>query len=129
MANTLKSLSMAAVAAVSLTTMAGTLAGDRLLSADEVKKLISGNTAHVTRVKDGDKWNVYFATDGKAYKKEGEVAGTWEVKDSGEHCVSWASNDKVRCLRIADIGGGLHARVLPNGKKIVTWKVEAGKKL
>jgi len=125
----LKSLSMAALAAVSLTTMAGASAGDRLLSADEVKKLISGNTAHVTRAKDGAQWNLYFAPDGKGYKKEGEAAGTWEVKASGEHCVSWASNDKVRCLRVADNGDGTYARVLPNGKKIVNWKMEAGKKL
>jgi len=128
MANKLKSFSMAALAAVSLTTMAGASAGDRLLSADEVKKLITGNTVHVTVVQNGKQFSVYFAPDGKGYSKKGE-RGTWEVKDNGEHCVSWAKRDAVRCLRIADTGDGGYARVFSDGKKANIWKIEAGKKL
>lgn len=129
MKHKLKTLSLAAGATLALTAMAGSMAADRVLNAGEVKKLITGNTAHVTRVHNGEQWNLYFAPDGKGYKTEGEASGTWEVKDNGEHCVSWSPKPKYACARVADIGDGKYARLKDDGSHLVIWKIEAGKKL
>lgn len=125
----LKSLPIIIATIATVGTMASAVAGDRVLSAEELKKLITGNTAHVTRVKDGKKWNLYFAPDGKGYKEEGKVAGTWEVNAKGEHCVTWAPVPKFACALVADIGDGKYARLKPNGDHLVIWKIETGKKL
>lgn len=122
----LKNLSLVAGATLALTAMAGSMAGDRILSADEVKKLISGNTVRVTLVSNGDQWSIFFAPDGKGYESKDQARGTWEVKDNGEHCASWA---KLKCAKVADIGGGKYARLKPDGEQAVTWTIEAGNKL
>jgi len=106
--------------------MAGSMAAERVLNADEVKKLISGNTVRVTLVSKGKQWSIFFAPDGKGYEIKDQVHGTWEVKDSGEHCASWA---KLKCAKIVDIGGGKYARIKPDGEHAVTWTIEAGNKL
>jgi len=101
--------------------------GNKTLSADEVKKLISDKTVHVTRKHDGKQWKIYFAADGKGYQSADSAAGTWEVKENGEHCVTWA---KLKCAKVADLGGGQYARLNGNGDVAVTWtKIEDGKKL
>ncbi len=100
---------------------------NKTLSADEVKKLITGKTVHVTRKHDGKQWKLYFAPDGKGYQTADSAAGTWEIKDNGEHCASWAT---LKCAKIADLGNSQYARLKPNGDVAVTWtKIEDGKKL
>ena len=67
--------------------LAGTLSfaaisGD-LLSADEVKKLITDKTVHVTVNDNGQQMKFYFAPDGRGYETGNRVIGMWEVRDSG----------------------------------------------
>ena len=122
----LKKLSLVAGATLALTAMAGSLAADRILNADEVKKLISGNTVRVTQINNGKQWSIFFAADGKGYESKDQVRGTWEIKENGEHCASWAA---LKCAKVADIGGGKYARLKPSGEQAVTWTIEAGNKL
>jgi hypothetical protein len=122
----LKSLSLVAGAILAFTAMAGSMAADRVLSADEVKKLISGNTVRVTQINNAKQWSIFFAADGKGYESKDQARGTWEIKENGEHCASWAV---LKCAKVADIGGGKYARIKPNGDHAVTWTIEAGNKL
>lgn len=122
----LKNLSLVVGATLALSAMAGSMAADRALNADEVKKLISGNTVRVTQVNNGKQWSIFFASDGKGYEAKDQARGTWEVKENGEHCASWAT---LKCAKVVDIGGGKYARIKPNGEHAVTWTIEAGNKL
>ena len=119
-------ISAATAVILLLSSLVNSMAADRILTADEVKKLIAGNTVHVTLVSNGKQWKIFFAPDGKGYESESEARGTWEVKDNGEHCASWAT---LKCARIADLGDGKYARLKSGGDIAVTWKIEAGKHL
>lgn len=126
MNSTFRFLSIALASAFVLGGATSALAS-KTLSADDVKKLITDKTVHVTRKHDGKQWKIYFAADGKGYETAGDVAGTWEVKDSGEHCVTWAP---LKCAKVADLGNGTYARLKGNGDVAVTWtKIEDGKHL
>ena len=111
--------------------LAGTLSfaaisGD-LLSADEVKKLITDKTVHVTVNDNGQQMKFYFAPDGRGYETGNRVIGMWEVRDNGEHCASWSA---LKCARIENLGNGQYGRLNPAGKAVLTWtKFEDGNKL
>lgn len=122
----MKALSLIVGAALALTALASAMAADRVMSAEEVKKLISGNTVRVTATGNGNQWSIFFAPDGKGYEAKDVARGTWEVKDDGDHCASWAM---LKCGKITDIGDGKYARIKPNGARVVIWTIEAGNKL
>jgi hypothetical protein len=124
-----RKLSAVVIAMTATIAMVGptSVSADRTLGAAEIKALITDKTVHVTRKKDGAQWKIFFAADGKGYESAGEAKGTWEVKDNGEHCTSWAP---LKCAKIANLGDGNYARLSPNGDVAVTWtKIEDGKQL
>lgn len=102
------------------------LAGEKMLSKDELINLIKGKTVTVVVKSNGKQWKMYFSPDGKSIRDNGDE-GEWEVNDKGQHCNTGV---KLKCAAVADLGGGTYARKKPNGDIAVTWtKIEDGKKL
>jgi len=108
---------------LALTLLAGgsAVAGDKM-SAEAVTKLISGNTVHVVRNKDGVEFKMYFSAEGVAQRLiQGKVKyGSWEVKPNGKHCINMGGKDK--CAAVQDNGDGTYSRLNKRGKATVTWK-------
>ena len=88
------------------------------LSADAVKKLISGKTAHALSPT-GNTPKVYFAPDGKLYRYiDSKLSeGTWRVEDDGTHCVSIAGG----CAKVVSNGDGTYDRITEKGVVIARW--------
>lgn len=83
------------------------------LSAEDVRKLITGKTVVVTVAAGGEQWKLYFSPDGQGYRTSGNSVGTWEVKETGEHCTTWAN---IKCARIVYLGDGKYGRLNQKGK-------------
>lgn len=107
-----------------LMSLAGVLAASSAhaatpLDGDALKQLINDKTVQVTRVKDGAKWRVYFAPDGKQITRgERSSEGKWWVDDAGKHC-----NDKgmLKCAQVVSNDDGTYARLKEDGKPLVVW--------
>lgn len=101
-------------------------AEQKILSAAEVKALITGKTVSVTFKKNGKQWKMYFSPEGKSFRDNGKE-GEWKVTDEGQHCITGI---KFKCAKVADLGDGTYARLKSNGKPSVIWtKIEDGKHL
>jgi len=89
------------------------------LSADAVKKLLSGNTAHALSTTGNTPKN-YFAPDGKLYREmDGKLSeGTWSVSDDGTHCVHGLPGGCAKVVRNED---GTHDRIKENGEVYARW--------
>jgi hypothetical protein len=87
------------------------------LDADAVKKLVTGNTAHVLGPRGASK--NYHSPDGKLIRLfDGAVyEGTWQVKDDGTHCVKGMPGG---CGKISDNGDGTYTRNRDDGE-ILKW--------
>lgn len=104
----------------------------KVLSADEVKALVSGKTVHAKHEKKGFNFSVYFNADGsvvRKWKNDTLQDGKWFFKDN-LHCINVGGSDK--CGSIEDNGDGTYSR-LKNGdsnKRFITWtKIVDGKNL
>lgn len=100
------------------------LAGETL-DAAAVKKLLTGNTAHVQRG-DGTTLKNYFSPDGKLIRYENGATseGTWQVKDDGTHCVDGLPGG---CGRIVKNSDGSYDRVQAWGRPVTFSAVVNGK--
>jgi hypothetical protein len=96
----------------------------KVLSPDEIKALITGNTVHAEHLKKGFNFSVYFNEDGsviRKWKNDKLQDGKWFFKDN-LHCINVGGGDK--CASIEDNGDGSYKR-LKNGKSnkhFITWK-------
>ena len=89
------------------------------LSADAVKKLLSGKTAH-TLGANGATHKNHFGLDGKLNRStDGKLSeGTWYVEDDGTHCVKGVPGD---CAKIVNNGDGSYDRVTDKGEVRARW--------
>ncbi len=103
-----------------LLVLCGSAQAGETLDAAAVKKLITGNTAHIQRG-DGSSLKTYFSPDGKVIRHENGVTseGTWQVKDDGMHCVEGIAGGG--CARIVKNADGSYERVQPWSKAAITW--------
>ncbi|MBI3562767.1 MAG: hypothetical protein HY080_13730 [Gammaproteobacteria bacterium] len=105
------------------------LAEDKMLSADELKKVIVGNTIHASMVNDGKTFKAYFDSRGKYTRiQDGATTeGTYRISADGTQCVMF--NNAETCAKIKDNGNNTYTRI-ENGVPKATWnKVVAGKDL
>ncbi|TNF92531.1 MAG: hypothetical protein EP297_13235 [Gammaproteobacteria bacterium] len=93
-----------------------------VLSADEIKALITGKTVHAKHEKKGFTFSAYFAEDGSAIRKwkGGELQdGKYSFKDN-MHCINVGGGDK--CATIEDNGDGTYKRLKGGKKHFITWQ-------
>jgi len=85
------------------------------LSADAVKKLLTGKTAHALGAVSGATPKNYFAPDGKLYRSMNNklLEGTWYVEADGTHCVKGMPGG---CAKVVNNGDGTYDRVTENGE-------------
>lgn len=99
-----------------------------VLSADEIKTLITGKTVHAKHEKKGFTFSVYFAEDGSAirkWKNDKLQNGKYSFKDN-MHCINVGGGNK--CATIEDNGDGSYKRLGGGKKHKITWmKVVDGK--
>lgn len=107
------------------------------LSADEVRTLITGNTATGERrqgVKGGqgepglvntyaEKFTMFFAENGTVKRKIGEKhkKGKWRVTESGELCFQW-KDKKEKCAAVYK-DGKAYKRVTTKSSGRVLWEI------
>jgi hypothetical protein len=107
------------------------------LSADEVRILLTGNTAEGERregVKGGqgtpgivnmyaEKFTIFFAENGTVKRRVGEQhkTGKWRVTDNGELCLRW-KNKKEKCAPVYKDGKNYkRVTIKPSGR--VLWEL------
>jgi len=104
-----------------------TIAGSPM-SADEVKKLIVGNTAYGTLSVSGKPIKNYFGPNGTLVRSVGGKVkkGSYSINDDGTQCVNVGKADN--CAKIVNNGDGTYHRVSSEGKVLLKWdKVASGK--
>jgi len=108
------------------------------LSADEVRILITGNSAEGERrqgVKGGqappgmvdtyaEKFAMFFAEDGTVKRKIGEQhkTGEWRVLESGKLCLEWEGK-KEKCAPVYK-SGNVYKRVTKKSSGRVLWELK-----
>jgi len=96
------------------------MAEEKMLNADEVKKLFIGKTCDgYNPIKDKN-YKLFTKNETKVLHQtaKGTKERDWEVTDSSEHCVHFKSR---RCGTIHDMGNGVYHK-MNNGKHINTLK-------
>jgi len=104
-----------------------TIAGSPM-SADEVKKLIVGNTAHSTHTVRGKLMKNYFGPNGTLVRSVGGKVrkGSYNINGDGTQCVKMGKADN--CAKIVDNGDGTYNRVYLDGRVPLKWeKIVKGK--
>jgi dienelactone hydrolase len=81
---------------------------DRGYSADEVKRLVSGNTLSFVLPSNGKSVRVFFAEDGRAFMKIVDNAKTftqkWAVNEKGFLCRILKKQNKKHCTKVGSAG-------------------------
>ena len=117
-----KTASMLFLVALSASASAGTL-----LSGEQIKNLVSGNTVALHSLAKNINFQIYYAADGSSIshnENSGKKSrGTWRITDSGEWCNYWPTekNPEERCGQVIDNGDGTYNR-LENGNLRSVWK-------
>lgn len=85
------------------------------LSADAVKKLLTGKTADALGAVSGGTPKTYFAPDGKLYRaiNNKRLEGTWYVEADGTHCIQGMPGGCAKIVRNED---GTYDRIKENGE-------------
>ncbi|MGE0097727.1 MAG: hypothetical protein AB7S86_05200 [Hydrogenophaga sp.] len=97
-----------------------------VLTADEVKATIAGNTAEAQRP-NGSRFLAYYEPGGLWLRWERGIVteGKWRVMDNGDQCVTVGKEDS--CAQVQKNGDGTYTR-MQNGKPQFNWlKVMPGK--
>lgn len=100
--------------------LASTVAhAEKTLNADEIKKLITGNTV-LGMAPNGMTQKNYFSPDGKTIRQVGDklIEGTWSVKDDGSQCVTGMPGG---CAQIVSNEDGTYDRVGADGGIRLKW--------
>lgn len=101
---------------------------DKVMTQDEIKTLIVGNTVYSTHTKKNFDFKVYFNSDGTFERSQNGkmLNGVW-MFDGGMHCIAMG---KKICASVVDNGDGTYKRLNNGSKHVVTWnKVVKGKDL
>lgn len=104
-------------------------AAEKMLTAEEINKLIVGNTIHSEVLGSGKTFKVYFEANGKYTRVQGgEVTdSTYRTNADGTHCINFKGSDY--CATIRDNGDGTFTRI-EGGKPKIKWtRVVSGKDL
>jgi len=100
------------------------------LSGEEIRNLVTGNTADVTTfVPQNGKARNYFAADGsgQALNTKGSVVqGKWRITSDNQHCTQWGQRTES-CVQVIKQPDGTYNRVR-DGVVRATWtKISPGK--
>lgn len=90
-----------------------------MLSADQVKSLVTGNTVDSEILENGKTFRAYFDPSGTLYRlQDGKMLeGSWRVQDDGSHCITLK---KEFCAQIRNDGDGSYTRI-ENGSPKLKW--------
>jgi hypothetical protein len=108
------------VAAMALASPLAAVCGEpSYLGADEVRRLITGNTVEA-QAEQGGPYRVYFDASGRriALQPDGEQSLPWRILDDGSHCVTTGTGDD--CARIGKVADGAYARYR-EGRIVTQW--------
>jgi hypothetical protein len=103
------------------------IAGETL-SAEEIKKLIVGNTVYAERLNDGLKFAICFGANGECVRHLGDrlVGCNYQITDDNQHCLILEGGAKL-CTRIQSNGDGTYSRIKYDGTPYIKWyKVTTG---
>lgn len=92
--------------------VSGALRAEDFMSADAIRRLLTGNTMHCTNFIRDESFINYFRADGTVTKLAsggGKSRGTWHVTEDGMHCLDWGEHE--RCNPIADLGDGTYQKI------------------
>jgi hypothetical protein len=105
---------------------APTVSAQTMLTADEVRTTITGNTAEAQR-SNGSRFLAYYEPSGIWVRWEKGIVteGKWRILDNGDQCVTVGREDS--CAQIQKNADGTYTR-MQNGKPQFNWlKVTPGK--
>jgi len=97
---------------------------DALLPVAKVRPIFEGNTLEVVQVRDNSSYLVYFAKNGLAVIKFGEIQrkGRWHIQDDGKHCLQLGGASE-QCRFVASDGHGKYFLVDSNLKPV--WYINS----
>lgn len=98
---------------VCLTGLSNSVIAEKMLSADEVKKLTIGKTANGQHLKKGHKYKVFFDANGTYVqaRTDGSVfRGKWRIKGN-KHCIAPNHRKKEFCRSLRNTGKGTYVKV------------------
>jgi hypothetical protein len=93
------------------------------LNADQVKALISGNSASGFAEALGKNYTAFYSADGKltqVLENKKKRIGTWKVNPDGNFCTQFPSEPE-RCTKVTTSGNGEYQRVKDDGMVTNTW--------
>ncbi len=94
------------------------------LTADQIKTLMTGNSASGFADALGKNYTVYYAPDGKLIQVlEGNKKrqGTWKIKDDGNLCTQFPTEPE-RCTKVVPGDNGEYVRMKDDGMVTNTFK-------
>ncbi len=98
------------------------------MSADAVKKLVSGKTANGVHLTKGHKYKIYFNSNGsyvQARVNGSRFVGHWRVKRNGKHCIKPSHKNREFCRGVRANKDGTFTKVkersFKNNKDVVKW--------
>jgi len=93
----------------------------------EVRALVSGTTVDILNLSSGQPFRAYFAASGELVIQRPdavEVAGRWNVREDGSHCVHF---DRESCGKLSKNADGSYTRVVDDALAYRWLRVTPGK--
>lgn len=94
------------------------------LTADQVRQLISGNSASGFADALGKNYTAHYTADGKliqVLENKKRRQGTWKIMDDGHFCTQFPTEPE-RCTRVVPSDNGEYQRVKDDGMVTNTFK-------
>lgn len=110
----------------------GGSADQAILTGDEIRNTLIGNTISAYSYRSGNTFEVFYASDGKAYAQGTNFSdeGVWRIQKGNQMCFKWKEirGGSEQCFRFKHAGKDIEALTLSGERNIRASIATKGKK-